>query len=90
MLNTKLSHLEFESGKAKIATSSYGALSELADLPKQRPEWKLQISGHTDAVGDAQNNLKLSKARAQAVADFLTEQGIDRSRFSIGLLDGKI
>ncbi|NJN27246.1 MAG: OmpA family protein [Cyclobacteriaceae bacterium] len=83
ILNTAFSNLEFESGKAKIATSSYSSLVELANLLKQKPDWKLQISGHTDAVGNAQSNLKLSKARAQAVADFLTEQGIDRERFSV-------
>jgi outer membrane protein OmpA-like peptidoglycan-associated protein len=83
ILNTAFSNLEFESGKAKIATSSFTSLVELANLLKKRPEWKLQISGHTDNIGNAQSNLKLSKARAQAVADFLEQQEIERSRFSV-------
>jgi outer membrane protein OmpA-like peptidoglycan-associated protein len=83
IINTAFSNLEFESGKSKIAASSFSSLEELANLLKTKPEWKLQITGHTDNVGSAQNNLKLSKDRAQAVADFLAERGVERTRFSV-------
>ena len=86
ILNTAFKNLEFESGKNKIALSSYTSLVELANLLKAKPEWKLQITGHTDSVGKRESNMKLSKDRAQAVADFLQAQGLEKERFSV---DGK-
>jgi outer membrane protein OmpA-like peptidoglycan-associated protein len=41
------------------------------------------IAGHTDALGDTAANLDLSKRRAQAVADLLASQGVDRSRLEV-------
>ena len=83
ILNTAFSNLEFETGKSKIATSSYTSLVELANLLKAKPDWRLKISGHTDSVGKRASNMKLSKERAQAVADFLTAQGIEAQRFTV-------
>ena len=40
------------------------------------------IEGHTDARGSRSLNMSLSARRAQAVADFLVGQGVDRSRLS--------
>lgn len=41
------------------------------------------IGGHTDASGSRALNLDLSQRRAQAVVDFLAEQGADRARFDV-------
>lgn len=86
ILNTAFNNLEFESGKDKIALSSYTSLVELANLLKLKPDWKLQIIGFTDSVGKRESNITLSKNRAMAVAKFLTAQGVDKDRFSV---DGK-
>ena len=83
VINTAFENLEFESGKSKITTSSYTSLVELANLLKKKPDWNLLIEGHTDNVGSRANNLKLSKARGQAVADFLTAQGIAATRLKV-------
>jgi outer membrane protein OmpA-like peptidoglycan-associated protein len=40
------------------------------------PGLKLQLEGHTDSVGGDEYNLKLSQERADAVRDFLAEQGV--------------
>ena len=45
-------------------------------------DWKLRIEGHTDNVGDKAANLKLSTARAAAVAAWLTGKGIDAVRLT--------
>ncbi len=41
---------------------------------------KFKVDGHTDAVGNRDYNLDLSKRRAQSVADYLVSLGIERGR----------
>jgi outer membrane protein OmpA-like peptidoglycan-associated protein len=73
-------NLEFATGKAIIKQDSYVSLSELGELLKKKPEWKLQLDGHTDNVGNASANMILSKKRAEAVKFYLTQQGIAEDR----------
>jgi outer membrane protein OmpA-like peptidoglycan-associated protein len=83
ILNTAFDNLEFETGKTKIKEESLPALIDLALLLGKKPDWALTIAGHTDSQGAASSNLRLSKGRAQAVADFLTKAGIDAKRFDV-------
>ena len=83
VLKTAFDNLEFETGKAKIKVSSLISLDELAELLKKKPKWALKIEGHTDDVGRASSNLKLSKLRAQAVKDYLAEKDINVNRFDV-------
>ncbi len=76
------SSLEFETGKSVIRTSSYPSLNDLVDLMKKKPSFKLLIDGHTDNVGSAASNMKLSASRANAVKLYLTDRGIDASRIT--------
>jgi outer membrane protein OmpA-like peptidoglycan-associated protein len=83
ILKTAFDNLEFETGKDIIKEVSFNSLSELADVLAKKPNWGLQISGHTDNVGDAQQNLVLSKKRAEAVKKFLAGHGVDALRLSV-------
>lgn len=83
VLDAAFDNLEFKTGSAVIATSSYTSLVELANLLKKKPEWKLKIEGHTDNTGNRATNLRISEQRAKAVADFLAAQGIDKERFQV-------
>lgn len=50
---------------------------------KEHPELKLSVEGHTDDVGNAAENLKLSEARAKAVtAALVKDHGVDAARLS--------
>lgn len=82
ILKTAFDNLEFETGKDIIKQASLPSLAELAEVLKKKSAWGLQISGHTDNVGDDQKNLILSKKRAEAVKAFMVSQGIDASRLS--------
>lgn len=44
---------------------------------------RVRIEGHTDAIGSAEYNVRLSEARARAVRDWLVMHGIDESRLVV-------
>ena len=75
-----LKNLFFASGKAKITKSSQTELDNLLSLLNDIPTLKLEIAGHTDSVGKASSNKKLSSRRAKAVVDFLVKKGISADR----------
>lgn len=64
----------FETGKSDLKPESTPTLKEIAAALKAHPELKVEIQGHTDNVGQAAANLKLSDARAAAVKTALVGQ----------------
>lgn len=82
VLNEAFSNLEFETGTAKISLKSLVSLTELAELLVEKPNYKLNISGHTDNVGKEASNKKLSQSRADAVKTFLVSKGVDKARLN--------
>jgi outer membrane protein OmpA-like peptidoglycan-associated protein len=83
VLDLAFSNLEFESGKAIIRATSLDELDSLAALLISRPDWKLNIAGHTDDVGNDANNMTLSKNRANAVKNYLNSRGVAAERFIV-------
>jgi outer membrane protein OmpA-like peptidoglycan-associated protein/tetratricopeptide (TPR) repeat protein len=77
-----LKNIFYETGSKELNTSSEVELDKLVDLLKDNPSLRIQINGHTDAVGKASDNLALSNARAQAVVDYLVKNGIQAARLS--------
>jgi outer membrane protein OmpA-like peptidoglycan-associated protein len=61
----------FDTGKSDLKPESDAAVGEIAKLMKSQPDLKVFIVGHTDMVGDAAANVKLSQARAQSVMNVL-------------------
>ena len=57
-----------------IRDESQPTLKDIAEVMRRHPDWKLQVNGHTDAIGGDQFNLDLSKRRAAAVKDALVTQ----------------
>lgn len=71
----------FETGKSSIKPESNDLLSQVALVLRSNPDiTKVEIGGHTDDRGSDAKNLELSQARAEAVKEFLVEQGIAASR----------
>jgi len=83
ILRMAFENLEFETGRDIIKEVSKPSLNELAEVLIKRPEWKLQIAGHTDNVGKPQSNMILSKKRAESVRNYLSSRGIDPDRFFV-------
>ena len=74
--------ITFATGQATITPASDAVLSDVLAVLTANADWKLRIEGHTDNVGDKAANLKLSTARAAAVAAWLTGKGIDAVRLT--------
>lgn len=86
-----LHNILFDTGKASLQPSSSAALAPVGELLKSDSTLKLEIQGHTDNVGAAAANLKLSQERAAAVKTYLVQTfGIDAGRLTTtGLGDTK-
>jgi outer membrane protein OmpA-like peptidoglycan-associated protein len=61
----------FDFSSSEIKPASEAVLKQIAEIMQRNPTWKLNVSGHTDNVGDAAYNLGLSQRRAAAVKDAL-------------------
>lgn len=71
----------FETGSAAILSQSYGLLDEVGAILVDNPQIAMiDVEGHTDSVGGAGMNKKLSKERARAVVKYLAKAGVQRSR----------
>ncbi len=75
-----LKNIFFDYKKANLNKESKMELHRLVNLMKKYPKLKLEISGHTDNVGDEDYNQKLSLRRANAVVNYLIKNGIESDR----------
>lgn len=75
-----LHNLYFATNKTAILPESEAALSDLYDMLTENPEIRIQIIGHTDAVGSDKDNQILSEGRANSVRQNMIDRGIDPSR----------
>ena len=72
-------NLEFDFGKATIRAHSLPSLDKVAQLLIDK-NFSLKLAGHTDNVGSAEANMKLSKDRAESIKDYLVSKGANASR----------
>jgi len=73
----------FDTGDTTISETSYGLLDALVYVVNNCEVRRIVVTGYTDSVGSAENNLALSLRRAQAVADYLIAAGIDKGRIEV-------
>ena len=75
--------IRFDFDKAIVKPESDSILKEISKLLEQDPHLKLFVVGHTDSVGKIDYNMKLSRARAEAVVRVLvTKFGAAEDRLS--------
>jgi SH3 domain-containing YSC84-like protein 1 len=77
-----LQNVHFATGKADITPDSEATLSKVAQAMKDNSDWKIRVEGFTDSSGNRDSNLKLSEERAESVASWLADHGVDRSRLT--------
>ena len=81
-----LHNLYFAVDKTDVLPSSREAMDALYIFLSENPEVHIRIIGHTDNTASEAYNLRLSKGRADAVAEEMIKRGIDASRIET---DGK-
>jgi len=74
--------VEFAFGSAEINDLSFRELRNAMTFLRDNPTTKARIEGHTDNVGSAAYNMKLSQRRAAAVVDVLVKSGIEADRLT--------
>ena len=75
-------NVQFVSGKATLSKNAVVNLDEMAAYLLKYPELKLVINGHTDNVGSAAVNQRLSERRAAAAKNYLVKKGVGADRIT--------
>lgn len=78
-----LGDMLFDTGRAELKNSANRTVLKVVQFLQYNPRRVIRIEGYTDSTGDSQENLKLSRDRAQAVADVLADLGIEDERIQV-------
>lgn len=76
-------NITFASNDSTISEGSYPDLLKIVQMMQDQERIKIEISSHTDAIGDEEKNLLLSKSRAAAIRSYLISKGIAPDRLTI-------
>jgi OOP family OmpA-OmpF porin len=72
--------IEFDRSSAELRSAALQILDRYVQVTNDCHDRAVTIAGHTDALGDESWNVELSLARAQAVADYMSDRGISAER----------
>lgn len=73
----------FDTGQAELKNSASRTVLKLVQFLQLNPKRVVRIEGYTDSTGNPEDNLKLSRDRAQSVADMLVDLGVDEKRMKV-------
>lgn len=83
ILDDIVKHFYFETNRSELDTVATQYLDSLLVSLTENPDWLVDITGHTDDVGDEEDNRMLSRERALAVGWYLARNGVSRRRIRI-------
>ena len=72
--------ISFDTNKATIRKAAAPKLEEAIETLKKFPDLRIEVSGHTDSVGNERHNMDLSRRRAEAVKKYMVDRGIAGNR----------
>lgn len=82
LLKKAMQGIQFENNKAVIKKVSFPLLDQIAQKFIENTNFIIEVQGHTDNVGKADYNMKLSDARANSVMKYLVDKGVPQERIS--------
>jgi outer membrane protein OmpA-like peptidoglycan-associated protein len=74
--------LNFDFDKATLRADSEAALNNILEVLTTYPDLRVELAGHTDNVGKADYNVKLSDARVNTVRGWLVGKGVKADRLT--------
>ncbi len=77
------SNITFNTDEYLIKNEFYDTLDSVGKVLYKYEDTQLEVIGHTDSTGDDQYNMKLSQRRANSVASYLENRGIQAERLAI-------
>ncbi len=77
-----MENIFYEFGKWDLTPESENGLQQLVKLLNDNPNITIELSAHTDMVGDDKSNTVLSEKRAQSVVNYLIKAGIEQERLT--------
>ncbi|MEL5848273.1 MAG: OmpA family protein [Candidatus Igneacidithiobacillus chanchocoensis] len=75
--------INFKFNSYKLLDHDIKVLDEVADFAQKHPDAMLNVNGYCSKVGSYAYNMKLSKLRAESVAQYLERHGVSRSRMQL-------
>ena len=78
----KMENIFYEFGRWELTQASEAELQKLVKLLNDNPNITIELSAHTDLVGNESFNQELSQKRAQSCCDFLIRNGIEKERLT--------
>jgi len=80
VFNDVTNGIVFISGSDVLTQDSKSVLDRVVQYLIHVPDARALVSAHTDSSGNADANMELSRKRALAVAKYLVQQGVNKSR----------
>lgn len=77
-----LKNVFFQTGRYALLEVSIVELDKVVEMMQKHPTMRIELGGHTDNVGRAEANQKLSEQRARAVYDYLVSKGVAPNRLT--------
>ncbi len=78
----KMDNIFYEFGKWTLTPQSETGLQSLVKLLNDNPNITIELSAHTDCVGDSVSNKTLAEKRAETVVNYLIKSGIEKERLT--------
>jgi OOP family OmpA-OmpF porin len=75
--------VNFDFDQAEIRGDAAVILDEAVEILKRNPDRQIVVEGHTDWTGPEEYNQSLSESRAEAVKDYMVENGVEAERLSV-------
>ena len=75
--------IPFAQGGTNLSTPAERLLAGILESDAIDADWPIRLRGHTDAAGNDRANLRASRARAEAVAAWLVDRGVDDDRIEV-------
>lgn len=76
----RLDNIFFDFASAELTEASYASLDSLLKTLADNPNITIEISAHSDAIGEEDVNIKMSQKRAQSVVNYLIENNVAEDR----------